>query len=180
MSRIGKKPIVIPDKVHVDIKDRVVHVKGPKGELNWTHPDRIKATVNDGSIIVEKMGDSKPERALHGLTRSIIANMVAGVSLGYQKVLDIVGVGYKAQVTGDRIVFTLGYSHPIEVQLPEGIKASVDQKQIQITLTGIDKQQIGQLAASLKALRPPDAYKGKGIRHSGERLKLKVGKAGKK
>jgi large subunit ribosomal protein L6 len=129
---------------------------------------------------VERAGDTKIERALHGLTRSIITNMVIGVSQGYQKVLDIVGIGYKAQVSGDKIMLTLGYSHPIEFQLPPGIKASSDQKQVQITLTGADKQQVGQVAASLKALRRPDAYKGKGIRYSGQRIKLKVGKAGKK
>jgi large subunit ribosomal protein L6 len=180
MSRIGKKPIIIPEKVTVELKDRFVHVKGPKGELTWEHPVNIKVSVNDGKVIVERSGDTKSEKALHGLTRSIIMNMVTGVSAGYQKVLDIVGVGYKAQVTGNKIMLTLGYSHPIEFNLPEGIKASVDQKQTQITLTGIDKQKLGQVAASLRALRAPDAYKGKGVRYSQERLKLKVGKAGKK
>lgn len=181
MSRIGKKPITIPDKVSVEVDSGTVKVTGPRGELNWDYPDRIKVSkIDKGDISVERSGDSKPERALHGLTRSIIANMITGVSQGYQKVLDIVGVGYKAQVKDDKIMFSLGYSHPVEFQLPQGIKASVDTKQTQITLSGIDKQQIGQLAASIKALRLPDAYKGKGVRYSGERLKLKVGKAGKK
>ena len=180
MSRIGKKPVAIPDKVSVETKGRTIHVKGPKGELSWDWPDKMKVSVNDGIVSVERSGDTKNERALHGLTRSLIFNMVFGVSQGYQKVLDITGVGYKAQAAGDKIVLTLGYSHPIEFQLPEGIKASVDPKQIQITLTGIDRQKIGQVAASLRTLRPPDAYKGKGIRFAGERLKLKVGKAGKK
>jgi large subunit ribosomal protein L6 len=180
MSRIGKKPIEIPKNVTVEIKDGIIKVKGPKGEMSWSYPDRIKVSVNGGNISVERLGDSKPERALHGLTRSIIFNMVIGGLQGYQKVLEIVGVGYKAQVVGNKIVFALGYSHPVEFQLPEGIKASVDAKQTQVTLIGIDKQQIGQIAASLKAFRLPDAYKGKGIRYSGERLKLKVGKAGKK
>jgi len=180
MSRIGKKPVGIPEKVSVDIKDGIIHVKGPKGELSWNWPDKVKVSVNDGVVSVERSGDTKLEKALHGLARSIISNMVAGVSQGYQKVLDIVGVGYRAQVSGGKIVLSLGYSHPVEFLLPDGIKASVDQKQTQITLTGIDKQQIGQVAASLKSLRLPDAYKGKGIRYSGERLKLKVGKAGKK
>ncbi len=180
MSRIGKKPIEIPEKVVVEIKDGIIKVKGPKGEMSWSYPDRIKVFVNSGNISVERSSDSKPERALHGLTRSIIFNMVIGVLQGYQKVLEIVGVGYKAQVVGNKIVFALGYSHPVEFQLPEGVKASVDAKQTQVTLIGIDKQQIGQIAASLKAFRLPDAYKGKGIRYSGERLKLKVGKAGKK
>jgi large subunit ribosomal protein L6 len=180
MSRIGKKPIEIPEKVTVAINAGAISVKGPKGELNWGYPDKMKVSINGSILSVERAGDTKVERALHGLTRSLISNMVTGVSQGYQKVLDIVGVGYKAQVTGDKIMITLGYSHPIEFMLPEGIKATVDPKQIQITLTGYDKQKIGQVAASLRTLRLPDAYKGKGIRYSGERLKLKVGKAGKK
>ena len=180
MSRIGKKPIEIPEKVAVEIKAGAIKVTGPKGELHWEYPDKMNVSTNGGIVSVERSGDTKSERALHGLTRSLISNMVTGVSQGYKKVLDIVGVGYKAQVAGDKIMFTLGYSHPVEFQLPEGIKASVDPKQIQITLVGVDKQQIGQVAASLRTLRSPDAYKGKGIRHSGERIKLKVGKAGKK
>jgi large subunit ribosomal protein L6 len=180
MSRIGKKPIEIPEKVAVEIAGGSIKVKGPQGELSWNYPDKVTVSVNAGAVSVERSGDSKNERALHGLARSIISNMVTGVSKGYQKVLDIVGIGYKAQVTGDKILFSLGYSHPIQFQLPEGIKAAADPKQVQLTLTGIDKQLIGQVAASLKALRLPDAYKGKGVRYSGERLKLKVGKAGKK
>jgi large subunit ribosomal protein L6 len=180
MSRIGKKPVAIPEKVTVGIDTGKVSVKGPLGELIWGYPDKMKVSVNSGVIQVERSGDSKVEKELHGLTRSIIQNMVVGVSQGYRRVLDIFGVGYKAQVTGDKIVLALGYSHQIEFQLPANVKASVDPKQIQITLTGIDKQQVGQVAASLKALRLPDAYKGKGIRYAGERLKLKVGKAGKK
>jgi large subunit ribosomal protein L6 len=181
MSRVGKKPIEIPDKVTVEVYDGGIKVKGVKGEQSWTYPDKIKVSVDGSSIRVERSGDTKAERALHGLTRSIISNMIIGVSQGYQKILDIVGVGYKAQVAGNnKIVLSLGYSHAVEYQLPEGVKATMDPKQVQITLTGIDKQQIGQVAASLKTLRLPDAYKGKGIRYSGERLKLKVGKAGKK
>jgi large subunit ribosomal protein L6 len=180
VSRIGKKPIEIPNGVSIEIKTGVIKVKGPKGELSWNYPDRIKVSVNGGNISVERSVDSKIERALHGLTRSIISNMVVGVSQGYQKGLEIVGVGYRAQLMGNKLIFTLGYSHPIELQLPEGIKASVDPKQTQITLLGIDKQQLGQVAGSLRSLRFPDAYKGKGIRYTGEKLKLKVGKAGKK
>ena len=180
MSRIGKKPIVIPQGIDVLIADRVIKVKGPKGELNWVCPDRIKVSVGGGDISVERSADSKIDRALHGLTRSIVFNMVEGVLQGYQKVLEIVGVGYRAQLMGNKLIFTLGYSHPIEFQLPEGIKASVDPKQTQITLFGIDKQQLGQVAGSLRSLRLPDAYKGKGIRYMGEKFKLKAGKAGKK
>ncbi|MDI6890460.1 MAG: 50S ribosomal protein L6 [Thermodesulfovibrionales bacterium] len=180
MSRIGKKPIEIPEGVDVSIDERTIKIKGPKGELSWSCPDKIKASVNDGKIVVERTGDSRADRALHGLTRSSISNMVIGVSQGYQKVLEIVGVGYKAQVMGNKLILTLGYSHPIEFQLPEGIKASVDSKQTTVTLTGIDKHQLGQVAENLRALRPPDSYKGKGIRYSGEHLKLKAGKTGKK
>jgi len=180
MSRIGKKPIEIPDKVTVEITDGIIKIKGSKGELSWNCPDKIKVSVNGGQIFVERSGDSKVERALHGLARSIINNMVVGVTQGYRKVLEIVGVGYRAQVTGSKIVLALGYSHPVEFELPEGVNASVDQKQVQITLVGVDKQQLGQVAASLKDLRLPDAYKGKGIRYSGEKIKLKAGKAGKK
>lgn len=180
MSRIGKKPIVIPEGVSVSVSDRTIKVKGQKGELTWNFPESIGVSVTDGLITVNRATDLKTDRALHGLTRSLISNMIMGVSKGYQKNLEIAGVGYRAQVSGNKITFTLGYSHPIEMQLPEGISAAVDPKQVQITLTGIDKQLLGQVAASMRALRPPDAYKGKGVRYAGQRLKLKVGKAGKK
>lgn len=180
MSRIGKKPIAIPEGVSVSISDRTIKVKGQKGELSWNFPENIGVSITDGLIKVSRTSDLKTDRALHGLTRSLISNMITGVSKGYQKNLEIAGVGYRAQVSGNKITFTLGYSHPIEMQLPEGISAAVDPKQVQITLTGIDKQLLGQVAASMRALRPPDAYKGKGIRYAGQRLKLKVGKAGKK
>jgi large subunit ribosomal protein L6 len=180
VSRIGKKPIGIPENVTVKIDAGVITIKGPKGELDWKYPISIKVTMNGGTILVERSGESGVDRALHGLTRSIISNMVTGVSQGYQIVLEIVGVGYRAQVSGSKLVLSLGYSNPVEYSLPDGITASLDQKQTQITLTGIDKQQIGHVAACIKALRPPDAYKGKGVRLKGERLKLKVGKAGKK
>jgi large subunit ribosomal protein L6 len=180
MSRIGKKPVDIPAQVDVRLQDNGIKIKGPKGELGCAVPTGTAVSVKDSKILVERADDSKKTRALHGLTRSLIANMVQGVTAGYQRVLDITGVGYRAQVQGAKIVFSLGYSHPIEFHLPEGITASVDQKQTQITLSGIDKQRIGQVAADLKGLRSPDAYKGKGVRYSGERLKLKVGKTGKK
>jgi len=180
VSRIGKKPIEIPKGVDLSVDNKTVKVRGPKGELSWVYPDRINVSVNNGIIVVERIGDSRLDRSLHGLTRSIISNMVTGVSQGYQKVLEIVGIGYKAQVMGSKLVLSLGYSHSIEFQLPEGIKASVDAKQTVITLTGIDKHQLGQVAENLKGLRLPDSYKGKGIRYSGERFKLKAGKAGKK
>ncbi len=180
MSRIGKKPVDIPAGVDVKLLENNIKIKGPKGELAWNFPPETAVSVKENRIVVVRADDTKKVRALHGLTRSLISNMVDGVTKGYQRVLDIVGVGYRAQVQGSKIVLSLGYSHPVEFQLPEGINAAVDQKQTQITLTGIDKQKIGQIAANLNSLRKPDAYKGKGIRHSGERLKLKVGKTGKK
>ncbi|MDP2278182.1 MAG: 50S ribosomal protein L6 [Nitrospirota bacterium] len=180
MSRIGKKPIDIPKGVDIKIDDATVKVKGPKGETISKCPTGIKVSVNEGKILVERSSEEKTARALHGLTRSLIANMVSGVSSGYQRVLEITGTGYRAQVQGNKLLLALGYSHPVEFILPPGIKAAVDQKQTQITLTGIDKQQMGQIAADLRALRPPDIYKGKGVRYAGQRLKLKVGKAGKK
>ncbi|MCX5718616.1 MAG: 50S ribosomal protein L6, partial [Nitrospirae bacterium] len=124
MSRIGRKPIEIPKDVKVVVENRTITIQGPKGQLSWNYPDKIKVSVNGSTIVAERTDNSRTERSLHGLTRSIISNMVTGVSQGYQKVLEIVGVGYRAQVKGDKIVLTLGYSHPIEVQLPEGIKAS--------------------------------------------------------
>lgn len=180
MSRIGKKPIEIPENVTVEIKADILTVKGPKGELQWNHPRGIKVTANGGKLLIERSGDLKADKALHGLTRSIVSNMVAGVSLGYQKVLEVVGIGYRAQVAGNKLVLSLGYSSPVEYLLPEGVTATVDQKQTQITLVGIDKQKIGHVAACIRALRPPSAYKGKGIRLKNEKLRMKVGKAGKK
>jgi large subunit ribosomal protein L6 len=180
MSRIGKKPIDIPAGVDIKLLDNSITVKGPKGELQWSLPSGAKASLADNKILVERENDLKKNKALHGLTRNLVANMVTGVTTGYQRVLEIVGVGYRAQVQGSKIVLSLGYSHPIEFNLPDGITAAVDQKQTQITLTGIDKQKIGQIAANLKTLRKTDIYKGKGIRHAGQRLKLKVGKTGKK
>lgn len=180
MSRIGKKPIEIPSGVEVKVESDNIFVKGPKGSLSWRYPEGISVSVDGSKIIVNRSGDDKKEKALHGLSRSLIANMVTGVSQGYQRVLEIQGIGYRAQVQGNRLLLTLGYSHPVEYQLPDGISATVDQKQTTITLSGIDKYLLGQVAANIRALRPPDPYKGKGIRYAGERLKLKVGKAGKK
>jgi len=180
MSRIGRKPIDIPKGVDVKIEDANVKVKGPKGELSYGFPAGVRIAVNEGKVVVERAEDAKDVRALHGLARNLIANMISGVSTGYQRALEIAGTGYRAQVQGNKLLLALGYSHPVEFDLPQGIKAAVDQKQTQIILTGADKQQIGQVAANLRALRPPDIYKGKGVKYAGQRLKLKVGKAGKK
>lgn len=180
MSRIGKKPIAIPGGVDVKIEGSNIRVKGPKGELNWDCPEDVKIAVEGGAVSVSRIRDTKTDRSLHGLSRSLVANMITGVSQGYQRVMEILGVGYRAQVQGNKILLTLGYSHPVEFQLPAGISATADQKQTTITLSGIDKQLLGQVAANIRALRTPDIYKGKGVRYSGERIKLKVGKAGKK
>lgn len=180
MSKIGRMPIEVPGGVDLKIAERHVAVKGPKGQLQWDFPVEINVSLTGGKVHVARSDDSKPTRAKHGLTRSLIQNMIIGVSAGYRKVMEISGVGYRAQVQGDKISFTLGFSHPVEFRLPEGVTAEVDKKQTTLTLSGIDKQKLGQAAADVAALRPPDAYKGKGVRYAGERLKLKAGKAGKK
>jgi large subunit ribosomal protein L6 len=179
MSRIGMNPINFPDGVDVGLKGSTISVKGPKGALNWSLSPELKVSIKDKSLTVERSSDAKHIRALHGTTRSIIANMINGVSSGYQRKLSIIGVGYRAQVQGKKIIFTLGYSHPVQFDLPEGISAEVDKKQTLLTLEGIDKQLIGQVAANIRSLRKPDVYKGKGIRYEGEHIKLKAGKAGK-
>jgi len=179
MSRVGKKPIPVPSGVDVKISGADISVKGPKGKLDWVLPDAVNVNVQDQTIVVQRKDDSKEKRALHGLARSILSGMVNGVTDGYKRELELVGVGYRAQVQGNKLVFSLGYSHPVEFLLPEGITAEVDKKQTTIALNGIDKQLIGQTAANLKELRLPDAYKGKGVRYAGERIKLKPGKTGK-
>jgi large subunit ribosomal protein L6 len=179
MSRIGKQPVAIPKGVDVKLSGADVKVKGPKGELDWTYPEGVSVAVEEGQAVVTRKSNDKPARALHGLTRALIQNMVTGVSDGYTRSLELVGVGYRVQAQGDKLVFAVGYSHPVEFKLPEGIKAEVDKKQTSLTISGIDKQQLGQVAADIKAIRKPDAYKGKGIRYAGERIKLKAGKAAK-
>lgn len=179
MSRVGKVPVDIPDGVDVKIQKSLVTVKGPKGELKWNYPAGIKVSVQDKTVIVERPADTKQLRSLHGTTRSLIANMVTGTNTGYKREMSIIGVGYRAQVQGQKITFTLGYSHPIVFNLPEGVTAQIDKKQTQLTLEGTDKYLVGQVAANIRSLRPPNIYKGKGIRYADEVIKLKVGKAGK-
>ncbi|UCG78673.1 MAG: 50S ribosomal protein L6 [Nitrospirota bacterium] len=179
MSRIGKQPIDIPSGVDVKISNRQVSIKGPKGQLQWEHPDVISVDLKDNKMHVTRPDDSKPKRALHGLTRSLIASMVTGVVDGFKKDLELVGVGYRVQLQGNKLVFSLGYSHPVEFHLPDGITAEVDKKQTQISISGIDKQLVGQVAANIKEIRLPDAYKGKGVRYADERIKLKPGKTAK-
>jgi large subunit ribosomal protein L6 len=179
MSRIGKKPIPIPAGVTVKIEGNVVAVQGPKGKLSTTVPAGIKLEHKDGHLLAGRENDS--QAALHGLARALVNNAVEGVTRGWTRELDIVGIGYRAEMKGKgMVVFTLGYSHQIEYPLPTGVEAGVDAKQTRITLTSIDRQQVGQVAAEMRALRPPDPYKNKGVRYVGERLKKKVGKTGAK
>ncbi len=186
MSRVGKKPITIPAGVTVSISDTALEVKGPKGTLSTPVPSGVKFTQEDGTLVAERANDDLA--AFHGLARALANNAVVGVTEGFKIELDVVGVGYKADVQGKKIVFALGYSHPIEYALPDGIEAkaervntknTINQYQLTITLTGIDKQKLGQVAAELNRLRKPDAYKGKGVRYASKQYKLKPGKTGK-
>jgi large subunit ribosomal protein L6 len=179
MSRIGKKPIVIPDKVKVDIQPGAVVVTGPKGSVSNPIPPGIKFQQKDKQILAIRRDDSGPQRAFHGLARALVANAVKGVTDGFSRELDIVGVGYRAEAKKNSVVFTLGFSHPIEYPIPPGIKITVD-KQTKVVVSGVDRQQVGQVAANIRALKKPDPYKNKGIRYTGEHLKKKAGKAGGK
>jgi large subunit ribosomal protein L6 len=179
MSRIGKKPVPIPKGVQVGVDGREVEVKGPKGRLRLTVHEQCAVQVADGSVVVTRAGDHRTARALHGLTRALVANMVRGVTEGFERKLEIVGIGYRAQLSAGTLTFSLGYSHPVVFPLPEGVQAEVE-KQTAITLRGIDKYVVGQTAAKIRALRPPDSYKGKGIRFADEVVRRKAGKTGAK
>lgn len=176
MSRIGKLPIPVPDAVKIHVGDQHVEVEGPKGKLAYDLPERIQVEQEDGTLHVKRNGDERQDRAFHGLAQRLIANMVQGVSEGFTRVLEINGVGYRADSKGNNLHMTLGYSHPIVYQLPEGITATVD-KQTVITLQGIDRQLIGEVAAQIRGLRPPEPYKGKGIKYAEETIRRKAGKA---
>jgi large subunit ribosomal protein L6 len=178
MSRIGRLPVVIPAGVDVIIDGRQVTVKGPKGELSLAVAEPIEVTKNDGVITVTRPNDEGNVRALHGLSRTLVANMVTGVTEGYRKTLEIVGVGYRVQAKGSGVEFSLGYSHPVPVTPPEGVTLRVEAP-TRLVVEGIDKQQVGEVAAKIRKLRKPDPYKGKGVRYSGEQIRRKVGKAGK-
>ena len=177
MSRIGNKIIPVPSAVKVQIKEAAVDVQGPKGKLSIDLPRGIRFEQKDGTLVATRQNDD--QRALHGLARALVANAITGVTQGFRKELDIVGVGYRAEVKGKNVVLALGFSHPVEFPIPEGIQIAVE-KQTHLTVTGANKNQVGQIAANLRALRPPDPYKQKGIRITGERLKKKAGKAGAK
>lgn len=179
MSRIGKLPVPIVQGVQVALLDGSVSIKGPKGNLTQALPQGISAGVEDGKIVVKRRDDSKEQKALHGLSRALLANAVTGVTKGFQKELEIHGVGYRAQVAGTSVTFNLGYTHAVEFPIPSGIQIAVE-KQTKITITGIDRQQVGQVAAKIRSLRPPDVYKQKGIRYVGEQLRKKAGKTGAK
>ncbi len=179
MSRVGSLPIEVPAGVDVKIDGSYVHVKGPKGELEFTFSPEMTIKKEDGMIVVERPSDQPTHRALHGTTRTLINNMVLGVSKGFERVLEIEGVGYRAEMDGKNLVINVGFSHPVVVPPPEGIIFEVDMKVRQIKVSGYDKQVVGQVAADIRKLRPPEPYKGKGIRYQGEYVRRKPGKAGK-
>ncbi|MDP8244055.1 MAG: 50S ribosomal protein L6 [Candidatus Hinthialibacter antarcticus] len=175
MSRIGRLPITVPSGVQVTIKDQAVSVKGPKGELKWDVPEPILVKQNDNELLVERPNDEGPVRALHGTTRALIANMVIGVSDGFTRVLEINGVGYRAAVKGTILNLELGYSHPIDYQLPKEVTAEVEKNTV-VTLKSYNKQVLGQVAAEVRSMRPPEPYKGKGVKYAEEHIRRKVGK----
>ncbi len=179
MSRIGKKPIPLPAGVKYRVEGNTVLVEGPKGKVSALIAEGVSVKTIDGHMQLERSGDDKA--ALHGLTRALVNNAVLGVTKGWTKELDIVGIGYRAEMKGKgTVVFTLGYSHPIEFPLPSGIEVAIDPKQTHLTITGVDRQKVGQVAADMRSLRKPDPYKNKGVRYSNERLKKKAGKTGAK
>ena len=179
MSRIGRKPIAIPQGVKVAIQGNTVAVQGPKGKLETQLPPGITMEQKDGQLLALRPDDD--HAALHGLARALVNNAVEGVTKGWSRDLEIVGIGYRAEMKGKAtVVFTLGYSHPIEYPRPAGIEVAVDAKQTKLSVSGIDRQKVGQVAAEMRSLRPPDPYKNKGVRYAGERLKKKVGKTGAK
>jgi large subunit ribosomal protein L6 len=177
MSRIGKKPIPIPKGVTVKVDGNTVDVKGPKGQLRQPLPPGIVAAVEDGTLVTTKASDDRQFDKFHGLARSLVNNAVVGVTEGFKRELDIVGVGYRAEVKGKQVVLALGYSHPVVFEVPTGIDIAIE-KQTHLTVTGVDRQLVGQVAANLRRLRKPDPYQQKGVRYTGEVLKKKAGKTG--
>jgi large subunit ribosomal protein L6 len=177
MSRIGKQPIAIPNAVKVDIDGRNIKVTGPKGTLSREVVPEVSMTVDDGQLIVTRPSDAPRDRAMHGLTRALLFNMVTGVDAGFRRTLELIGVGYRGQMQGTKLVLALGYSHPIEIDPPEGITFAVEGPRVHVD--GIDKEQVGQVAANIRKLRPPEPYLGKGVRYQGEFVRRKAGKSGK-
>jgi large subunit ribosomal protein L6 len=178
VSRVGKKPIPLPSGIQVNLQGKTIRVKGPGGELTDQIDPRVKVSVGSSEIVLERVANDRVARSLHGLTRSHISNMVSGVSKGFQKTLEITGVGYRAQLQGGKIQLSVGFSHPVLFTLPAGIEAKID-KQTIITIKGSNKRLVGQVAANLRSIKPPEPYKGKGIRYSGEVIQRKEGKTGK-
>lgn len=176
MSRIGKQPIPLPEGVTVEIVDRAVTVKGPKGDLSYTHEKGIAVAQRDGELVVTRVSDEKRHRALHGLTRALLANMVRGVNDGFSKQLDLVGIGYTAEQKGPNVLLNLGFSLPIYFQAPPGIELGVTNKNTSVVVKGIDRQLVGQVAAKIRSLRKPEPYKGKGVRYRDEVIRRKAGK----
>ena len=180
MSRIGKVPVKILSGVTVELRNGVVFVKGPKGELNFEYHSLMRLKVEGDEVQVYRPNDDKLSKSLHGLTRSLVDNMITGVSKGFERRLEIHGVGYRAQISGSKINFSLGFSHPVEMNAPEGLSVAMDEKnKNEIIINGIDKQLVGQFAANIRALKKPEPYKGKGIRYKGEYVRRKAGKAAK-
>lgn len=179
MSRIGHLPVIVPKNVDIKIKGTHVIVKGPKGEMKHTFPASMQISFKDNEVIVQRPSDERRHRAFHGMTRALINNMVTGVSKGFEKTLEVVGVGYRAELRGKNLILNVGYSHEIVIDPPEGIVFEVDDKSRQIKVSGYDKQAVGQIAAEIRKTRSPDPYKGKGIRFLGEHIRRKAGKAGK-
>ena len=179
MSRIGQLPVIIPAGVDVKIKGTHVRIKGPKGEMQHTFPADMDISLKDGEVSVKRPSDERTHRALHGMTRALINNMVVGVSEGFSKVLEVNGVGYRAELDGKDLVLNVGFSHQVTIEPPEGIEFEVDARTRQIIVKGYDKQVVGHIAANIRKVRPPEPYKGKGIKYLDERIRRKAGKAGK-
>jgi large subunit ribosomal protein L6 len=179
VSRIGRMPVVIPGGVNVEIKGSYVHVKGPKGEISHTFPSSMTIKKDQGQVVVERPSDEPIHRALHGMTRALINNMVVGVSTGFEKTLEINGIGYRAEMNGKNLVLYVGYSHSVVIEPEEGISFEVDARTRQIKVMGHNKQAVGQVAADIRKVRPPEPYQGKGIKYLDEKIRRKAGKAGK-
>jgi len=179
VSRIGRMPVAVPTGVDVQIKGSLVKVKGPKGEIEFSFPAEMEISLEKGEITVQRPSDERTHRALHGMTRALINNMVVGVSTGFEKMLEVNGVGYRAEVSGDNLMLYVGYSHPVVIEPPGGITFEVDVRTRQIKVIGFDKQLVGQIAADIRKVRPPEPYKGKGIKYLDEKIRRKAGKTGK-
>ena len=179
MSRIGRLPVAVPNGVQVNVQGSDVHVKGPKGEMKRTFSSLVDIAMEDGQVVIKRRSDDPKERALHGTTRAVIANMVHGVSSGFTTVLEVEGVGYRAELQGKDLALFVGYSHPVKVEPPAGISFEVDLKTRQIKVNGYDREVVGQTASEIRRVRPPEPYHGKGIRYQGEKIRRKAGKAGK-